>query len=131
MRVRSAGKIIKHNAKRVRDKRADLRRGSARDRGYSTAWDKFARAYLRWHPLCLYCQNRGRVTAAVLVDHIEPHGGDPDLFMPPGDPDDHFASCCATCHNVGKQRAEATAAATGRPVRAVLVDMGMLVATAT
>ena len=35
-----------------RCQRVDLRRGSARERRYSTQWDKFARAFLSSHPLC-------------------------------------------------------------------------------
>jgi len=35
---------------------------------------------LRDQPLCVDCRAAGRVTAAVDVDHITPHHGDPLLF---------------------------------------------------
>lgn len=123
--------LIKHqNTKHRRDqnKAADERRGTARERGYSTEWDKFAKGFLKSHPLCFYCSVQGRVTASELVDHIVPHRGDPDRFWPPDDADwsDFFAACCRECHDGAKQRAERTADRTGKDVRAVLARWGLL-----
>jgi 5-methylcytosine-specific restriction protein A len=120
--------IVKHSRKRVRNRIADQRRGSARDRGYTTEWDKFSKAWLTANPLCLYCETQGRVSAAELTDHIVPHGGDPDRFWPPDDvPDDRFfAACCKPCHDGPKQRAEAYAAMMGQDVRVVLIKRRML-----
>ena len=38
----------------------------------TTRWQKLRRAYLSKHPLCEDCMQRGRVTAATEVHHIEP-----------------------------------------------------------
>jgi 5-methylcytosine-specific restriction endonuclease McrA len=79
--------------------RYDQTRGSARERGYTRAWEKFAAAHLAAHPLCSgphsLCEREGRVTAAVLVDHRIPHKGDPVLFW-----ENEFDSMCTTCHNI-------------------------------
>ena len=77
-------------------------RGSARDRGYSTAWDKFSRSFRRMNPLCEYCLSDGRTTPANVTDHDLPHEGDPDLFW-----NNTFTSLCASHHNGEKARAEA------------------------
>jgi 5-methylcytosine-specific restriction protein A len=115
----------------VRKKRQaiyDEARGSARQRGYSTEWDKFARAYLKSNPLCFYCQVQGRTSPAELVDHIVPHRGNMERFWPPldGDQADFFCGCCNDCHNGPKQRAERTADRLGADVREILVRWGML-----
>ena len=58
----------------------DNRRGSSRQRGYTTAWQKARAVYLAQHPLCVFCEREGLVTAAVVVDHIEAHHGDHEKF---------------------------------------------------
>lgn len=123
--------IVKHinRQRRARqNKAADERRGTARERGYTTAWDKFARGWLASNPLCTYCATQGRVTAAELVDHIEPHQGDPDRFWPAPNTDPHrfFASSCRACHDVDKQRAERAAERQGKPVLDILIKRGMM-----
>jgi len=107
---------------------ADDRRGSARERGYSTAWDKFARSWLIGNPLCVYCAAQDRDQAAELVDHIIPHKGDPAAFWPqPGDDwSAFFAASCRACHDGPKQRAEIYAEKTGEDVRAILARRMML-----
>lgn len=58
----------------------DARRGTAHSRGYTGAWQKASKGYLRKHPLCVLCEREGKVNAATLVDHIIPHKGDKELF---------------------------------------------------
>lgn len=123
--------LIRHNnTKRRRDQNraADQRRGSARERGYSTEWDKFARGWLCRNPLCVYCAAQDRVASAELVDHIVPHSGDPETFWPsPGENwQAFFASCCRSCHDGDKQRAEAYARRTGQDIRLILARRMML-----
>lgn len=77
-------------------------RPSARDRGYTTAWEKASAAFLKAHPWCAYCAERRVVTKATLVDHIVPHRGDKDLFWKRS----NWASCCAACHDGAKKAAE-------------------------
>jgi len=36
--------------------------------------------FLREHPLCVYCHREGMIVAASVVDHIQPHRGNYDLF---------------------------------------------------
>jgi 5-methylcytosine-specific restriction endonuclease McrA len=72
-------------------------------RGYTYAWQKASKAHLREHPLCVMCDRVHRVTAATLVDHIEPHRGDMELFWNRT----NWQSLCTTCHSSVKQREEA------------------------
>lgn len=92
-----AGRCPKHASSEHRLDREQ--RGSARERGYDTRWERYRSAYLREHPLCVECAAgvplpRGvrprAVTAATVVDHIRPHKGDPELFW---DPANHRAVC--------------------------------------
>lgn len=103
--------------KRDRDKDADQRRGSARQRGYDSRWDKARLAYLASHPLCVMCSVQRRLTPATVVDHIIPHKGDLRLFWDT----DNWQPLCKPCHDGAKQRAEALGYvsgcdAGGRPV---------------
>nr|DAH83236.1 MAG TPA: HNH endonuclease [Caudoviricetes sp.] len=52
---------------------SDQRRGTAHERGYTSAWTKARGYYLRAHPLCVRCQEVGLIVEATVVDHIIPH----------------------------------------------------------
>lgn len=56
------------------------RRGSARERGYDTRWQKARAAWLAVHPLCVCCRANGIAHPASVLDHIEPHKGDRQKF---------------------------------------------------
>lgn len=71
------------------------RRGSAHARGYDTRWQRYRLSFLATHPLCVMCQEQGRVVAASVVDHIKAHKGDQQLFW---DPTNHRA-VCKPCHD--------------------------------
>ena len=47
-------------------------RGTAHERGYTSAWVKARAAYLAKHPLCVHCAKLGRAIPATVVDHIIP-----------------------------------------------------------
>lgn len=83
------------------------RRGSAHERGYGARWRRARSAYLARHPLCCCCKSNGRIVAASLVDHIEPHRGDMAKFWD----SDNWQPLCERCHNsiksVMEQRVEA------------------------
>jgi 5-methylcytosine-specific restriction protein A len=64
-------------------KREKDTRPSAAARGYGTSWRKAARAHLIANPLCVHCLAEKRYTSATVVDHIQPHRGDPTLFWDP------------------------------------------------
>lgn len=92
-------------------------RGTAHERGYTSAWTRARTAYLRKHPLCVYCQREGRLTEATVVDHIIPHklkqaidSGDEvaiakarSLFW---DSANNWQPLCGPCHNSTKAREE-------------------------
>jgi len=40
---------------------------------HSPRWRKARQTFLQRNPLCVFCQRVGRVTAATVVDHIQPH----------------------------------------------------------
>ncbi|CQJ05243.1 HNH endonuclease [Yersinia bercovieri] len=42
-------------------------------RVYGSRWAKARAAFLRDNPLCVMCQQQGRIEAATVVDHIAPH----------------------------------------------------------
>ncbi len=110
------------------EREADARRGSARDRGYDTRWDKARRGYLAAHPVCEYCRLDGVITPLLdrpmeaVVDHLYPHRGDKDLFWR----SEWWVASCKSCHDGMKQRAEwigrpaldALARRLGRPILA-------------
>jgi len=81
----------------------DARRGSARERGYSAAWDKASAAFRRSHPLCLGCEAAGRLEVSAVTDHVEPHKGNQVKFWNA----DMWQACCAWHHDVVKQKLEA------------------------
>lgn len=83
-----------HLARQYR-RQADKKRGSASARGYDRRWQKYAKAYLTEHPLCVDCLKRKRVVEATVVDHIKPHKGDMKLFW---NPSNHQA-LCKPCHD--------------------------------
>ena len=56
----------------ARHKVVDRDRGSAHQRGYTSAWRKARVAFLRKHPLCVYCERNGITKSAEVVDHIDP-----------------------------------------------------------
>jgi 5-methylcytosine-specific restriction protein A len=103
--------------KKAVQRQQDERRGTAYERGYDNKWTKARAAYLRKHPLCVYCQMLNRLAAATVVDHIEPHrlkdamdSGDKHriararyLFW---DADNNWASLCGSCHNTVAQSCE-------------------------
>jgi 5-methylcytosine-specific restriction protein A len=80
----------------------DARRGSARERGYSTAWDRAAAAFKATHPLCVGCQAMGRVVPATVVDHVIPHRGSETLFWA----EENLQPSCAWHHDMVKQHLE-------------------------
>lgn len=78
----------------------DERRGSSTQRGYGYAWQKARAAFLREHPLCTSCDDKGYVQAAVVVDHIVPHKGDPQLFWNRR----NWQPLCKPCHDAKTAR---------------------------
>lgn len=77
--VTEAAPCPDHGAK-ARRREVDDRRGSARERGYDSRWERARKTYMQAHPLCVRCELDGRVSAAIVLDHVRPHRGDKALF---------------------------------------------------
>lgn len=74
------------------------RRGTAHERGYTAAWQKEAKEFLRQHDfICAECGG-----IATVVDHIVPHRGDEKLFWDPT----NLQPLCVKCHNEKTARGE-------------------------
>lgn len=77
---------------------------------YKTArWLRMRAAQLRREPLCRYCMERGRTTAATVADHRTPHRGDRALFFDA----DNLQSLCKPCHDGAKKSLEMTGSLRG------------------
>jgi 5-methylcytosine-specific restriction endonuclease McrA len=68
----------------------------------SVRWRKARARFLRAHPLCAMCEERGVTEAADLVDHRIPHMGDPALFWD----EENWQSLSKRCHDSRKQMLE-------------------------
>lgn len=64
-------------------------------------WQRRRALQLQEHPLCAFCLERGIVTPASVVDHVEPHRGDWNKFVL-----GRLQSLCAPCHNASKRMVE-------------------------
>lgn len=78
------------------------RKESAAKRGYDYRWQMARVAFLRAHPLCVFCQRAGRLTAASVVDHVVPHRGDQALFWDSS----NWQPLCKPCHDGTKKEIE-------------------------
>lgn len=87
--VRGRGPCPEHKRKRERE------RGSAHQRGYDSRWRRYRLGFLARHPLCVECEQGGRVEPATVVDHKKDHKGDQALFW---DESNHQA-LCKRCHD--------------------------------
>lgn len=87
--------------------RRDLRtsQAAAYRKLYKTAaWQQARKAQLSTHPLCIYCQQEGKIVPATVVNHRKPHKGDWDLFISA----QNHESTCAHHHNSLVQSYERT-----------------------
>lgn len=81
-------------------------------------WRKERAQFLQAHPLCVYCQEQGRATPAMVVDHIIPHRGDPALFWDRR----NWQALCFTCHAKAKKVEEHRGYAIGSDVNGMPLD---------
>src|SRR6266478_5066398 len=65
------------------------------------AWHRRARRQLQHEPLCAMCLSEGRIVAARIADHVEPHHNDPHKFWTGA-----LESLCAHCHENRKKLVE-------------------------
>ena len=71
------------------------RRDGAHKRGYDSKWQRRRKLYLAAHPLCVECQRHGKLTAAMVVDHILPHRSDERLMWD----ESNWQALCKACHD--------------------------------
>lgn len=83
----------------------DRDRGTFRERGYTSTWDRRAADFKRRYPYCgmrpgnrkpvmSHCVEQGRQTPAYQVDHVVPHRGNQQLFW---DEQGNWQSLCRSC----------------------------------
>ena len=84
---------VKYCEKHKRLHPEDVR--SAARRGYDSKWQRTRKKYLEAHPLCVRCLAEGRYVLAEVIDHKEPHRGDPKLFWDEG----NWQALCKRCHD--------------------------------
>ena len=70
----------------------------------STRWRKLRLIHLGADPLCRMCAAEGRIKAATVCDHIQPHKGDVALFWDSR----NLQGLCAAHHSSVKQSEERT-----------------------
>ena len=72
-------------------------RPSSRARGYDHKWSKYREQYLKHHPLCVMCLEKGIYTPATVIDHIKPvENGQADPLFWVGS---NHQSLCRDCHS--------------------------------
>jgi 5-methylcytosine-specific restriction endonuclease McrA len=86
----------------------------------SIRWRKLRTWKLTRDPLCWYCLEIGRITAADTVDHRKAHKGNEKLFWD----SDNLQSLCSTCHNAIAQEKDAKGYAVGCGVDGYPIDPG-------
>jgi len=69
-------------------------RGSARQRGYDSTWERLRKIVLRENPLCHDCLDRDRITPAKEVHHIKKVREHPALRLVKS----NLMCLCSQCH---------------------------------
>lgn len=95
-------------------------RPTAAQRGYGAKWRSVRAVYLRLHPQCVDCLSRGLRVPASVVDHIQPHRGDPRLFWDAA----NWQALCAPCHDRHKALLERSGKVVGCTPDGMPVDPG-------
>jgi 5-methylcytosine-specific restriction protein A len=80
--------------RRTANQQHDIRRGTARERGYDTRWEKARKAFLKSNPVCRIKGPKCK-TIATVVDHIRPHRRNKTLFWDRS----NWQPACEPCHN--------------------------------
>lgn len=79
----------------------DEQRGTKSERGYTSKWSRYSKAYRKANPLCVLCEKEGIMKLAQCVDHIVPIDGENDpLFWTPA----NHQSLCHYHHSLKTNR---------------------------
>lgn len=70
-------------------------RKTTAERGYGSKWQRARGRFLKANPLCVYCKEQSRLVKAEVVDYIQPHRGDEELFWD----ERNWQSLCKKCHD--------------------------------
>ena len=62
---------------------------------HTTRWRKLRKHHLSQHPTCAMCERMGRITVAVMVDHINPIAEGGEMWD-----ENNLQSLCAHCHKI-------------------------------
>ncbi len=73
-----------------------------RNQLYGRRWRKLREQFLAENPLCVFCIDENKVSAATELDHIQKHGGDPELFYDV----ENLQGLCAHHHRSTKAQIE-------------------------
>ena len=73
----------------------EKQRGSARDRGYDTDWNRLSKWHAKREPLCRECYFRGRRKPWELTNHVLPVKDRPDRRLDK----ENLSSACKPCHD--------------------------------
>ena len=96
LNVAGSGFCGVHRAEADERRRAyEASRPTARERGYSVAWEKASKGHLKRNPFCVDCKADGIETLATEVDHEVPHRGDMRIFWDKS----NWRSRCKTHHS--------------------------------
>jgi 5-methylcytosine-specific restriction protein A len=79
---------------------------SSTKRGYGYKWQQARDGFLKKHPICVMCEQEGKITAATTVDHKVAHRGDMVLFWD----STNWQSLCTPHHSSHAQRRDNEAA---------------------
>jgi len=91
-----------HRTEAQRNRAHDAQRGSSRQRGYTSQWERARKVFLDANPLCVMCERENTISPATIVDHIRPHRGYWQLFWDKT----NWQPLCKRHHNREKQREE-------------------------
>lgn len=80
----------------------DQARGPDRQWYGKPSWRRFRRWFLSQYPLCADCQERGELTEATEVHHVEKRKDNPDEAFN----EDNCKSLCKGCHSSRTARGE-------------------------
>ena len=83
-----------------------------RDKLYGRRWRKIRAQFLAEHPLCVMCEQEGRTSPAMELDHIQKHGGNPELFYDIS----NLQGLCCFHHRSIKAQMERTGVARGNGI---------------
>lgn len=77
------------------ERQRDRWRGSAASRGYDRTWQRLRLVVLAEEPLCRFCQQRGELVEATVIDHIVPIAVRPELRLDRS----NLRALCKPCHD--------------------------------